>query len=335
MNSFQWIDAKSVEEAVALLSEGARGTTFAKAGGMDLLDLMKEGIIAPARIVNLQRIDALRGVQFAAGTGLRLGALTTLAEIASHSSIRQHYPALAAAAAHAATPQVRNAATIGGNLLQRPRCWYFRNELFHAAREEVGREQSQYGAIFDNAKTTMVHASTPATALLAYGASVHVDRQVRPVARDRAERFPAAAGFRSRPRHDARQRRSADACQRAAGWRPTPAPRITSRPSATVTTGRSVDVAVVLTLANRKVEAAKIVAGAVAPVPRRMTASESALVGREIDERVAAEAGRAAVRGATPTEKNSYKVPVLEAVIQKDDPSRDGLAAARAGTTAP
>ena len=78
------------------------------------------------------------------------------------------------AAAHAATPQLRNAATIGGNLLQRPRCWYFRNELFHAAREEVGREQSQYGAIFDNAKTTMVHASTPATALLAYGASVHV-----------------------------------------------------------------------------------------------------------------------------------------------------------------
>ena len=143
MNSLQWIDAKSVEEAVALWSADARGTTLAKAGGMDLLDLIKEGIITPARIVNLQRIDALRGVQLAAGTGLRLGALTTLAEIAGNSSIRQHYPALAAAAAPAATPQVRNAATIGGNLLQRPRCWYFRNELFHAAREEVGREQSQ------------------------------------------------------------------------------------------------------------------------------------------------------------------------------------------------
>ena len=172
MSTFQWIDATSVEEAVALLSDG--GGTIAKAGGMDLLDLMKEGIVAPARVVNLQRIDTLRGMQFAAATGLRLGALTTLAQIAGDSSIRQHYPALAAAAAHAATPQVRNAATIGGNLLQRPRCWYFRNQLFHEAREEVGREQSQYGAIFDNAKTTMVHASTPATALLAYGASVHV-----------------------------------------------------------------------------------------------------------------------------------------------------------------
>ena len=172
MNTFQWIDARSVEEAVALLATPASpGATIAKAGGLDLLDLMKEGIVAPARIVNLQRIDALRGVQFTATAGLRLGALTTLAQIASDTTIRRNYPALAEAAAHAATPQIRNAATIGGNLLQRPRCWYFRNQLFHAAREEAGRDQSQYGAIFDNAKSTMVHASTPATALLAYGAS--------------------------------------------------------------------------------------------------------------------------------------------------------------------
>jgi CO/xanthine dehydrogenase FAD-binding subunit len=136
MSSLQWIDAKSVEEAVSLLSTDERDTTIAKAGGMDLLDLIKEGIIAPARIVNLQRIDALRGVQVDDAIGLRLGSLTTLAEIASHAAIRQRYPALAAAAAHAATPQVRNAATIGGNLLQRPRCWYFRNEVFtsHATK---------------------------------------------------------------------------------------------------------------------------------------------------------------------------------------------------------
>ena len=164
MNAFQWIDAKSVDEGVTLLSADERGSTIAKAGGMDLLDLIKEGIVAPARIVNLQRIDALRGVQLDDAKGLRLGSLTTLAEIASNAAIRRRYPALAAAAAHAATPQVRNAATIGGNLLQRPRCWYFRNQLFHAAREEASREQSQYGAIFDNAKTNMMHASTPATA---------------------------------------------------------------------------------------------------------------------------------------------------------------------------
>lgn len=96
MSTFQWIDARSVEQAVALLSD-ASGGTIAKAGGMDLLDLIKEGIVTPARIVNLQRIDTLRGVQFTAATGLRLGALTTLAQIAGDASIRQHYPALAAA----------------------------------------------------------------------------------------------------------------------------------------------------------------------------------------------------------------------------------------------
>jgi xanthine dehydrogenase YagS FAD-binding subunit len=315
MNSFQWIDAKSVEEAVALLAADARGTV-AKAGGMDLLDLLKEGIIAPARIVNLQRIEALRGVQFGDAAGLRLGALTTLAEIASNSSIRQHYPALAAAAAHAATPQVRNAATIGGNLLQRPRCWYFRNELFHAAGGEVGREQSQYGAIFDNAKTTMVHASTPATALLAYGASVHM------VGRSGQARTLALSDFLLQPDFN-RSRDTALGNDEVLTHVTVPAVAPNTRAAYHKQTERDsydwpiCDVAVVLRAANRKVEAAKIVVGSVAPVPRRMTASESLLVGREIDERLAAEAGRAAVRDATPTDKNSYKVPILETVVRR------------------
>ncbi len=317
MNTLQWIDARSVEEAVALLSaQDALGVTVAKAGGLDLLDLMKEGIVAPARIVNLQRIDALRGVQFTEAEGLRLGALTTLAEIAGDASIRRHYPALAAAAVHAATPQIRNAATLGGNLLQRPRCWYFRNELFHAAREARGREQSQYGAIFDNATTTMVHASTPATALLAYGANVHV------VGKQGKSRAIALSEFLLAPDFD-RDRDTALA-------RDEVLTHVTVPPVAANTTAAYhkqterdsydwpiCDVAVVLTTTDRKVESANIVAGAVAPVPRRMTASENLLLGHEIDEGLAAEAGRLAVQGATPTAKNGYKVPVLEAVVRR------------------
>lgn len=316
MNSFEWIDATSVDEAVTLLSADERGGTIAKAGGMDLLDLIKEGIIAPTRIVNLQRIDALRGVQLDDATGLRLGALTTLAEIASNASIRQRYPALAAAAAHAATPQVRNAATIGGNLLQRPRCWYFRNELFHAAPDQVGREQSQYGAIFDNTKTTMTHASTPATALLAYGASVHV------VGKSGRARTIALSDFLLPPDF-ARNRDTTLGRDEVLTHVSVPPLAAETRAAYHKQTERDsydwpiCDVAVVLTLANRKVTAAKIVAGAVAPVPRRLSASEDLLRGREIDEKVAAEAARAAVRGATPTEKNSYKVPVLETVIKR------------------
>jgi xanthine dehydrogenase YagS FAD-binding subunit len=316
MNAFQWIDARSVDEAVTLLSADERGSTIAKAGGMDLLDLIKEGIVAPARIVNLQRIDALRGVQLDDAKGLRLGSLTTLAEIASNAAIRQRYPALAAAAAHAATPQVRNAATIGGNLLQRPRCWYFRNELFHAAREEAGREQSQYGAIFDNAKTTMMHASTPATALLAYEASVHV------VGKAGRSRAIALGDFLLPPDFD-RNRDTTLGRDEVLTHISVPPLAASTRAAYHKQTERDsydwpiCDVAVVLTLANRKVAAVRIVAGSVAPVPRRMTASEDILRGREIDEGVAAEAARVAVRGATPTEQNSYKVPILETVIRR------------------
>jgi xanthine dehydrogenase YagS FAD-binding subunit len=313
MSTLQWIDARSVEEAVALLSGSG---TVAKAGGLDLLDLMKEGIVAPARIVNLQRVDALRGVQLDETSGLRLGALTTLAQIADDTSIRRIYPALAAAAAHAATPHVRNAATIGGNLLQRPRCWYFRNELFHAARQETGREQSQYGAIFDNATSPMVHASTPATALLAYGASVHV------VGKQGKTRTIALGDFLLPPDFD-RDRDTELAADEVLTHVSVPAvPANTSAAYHKQTERDSYDwpicdVAVVLTMNDRRVAAARIVAGAVAPVPRRMTASEKLLLGREIDERLAAEAARVALNGATPTEKNSYKVPVLEVVIRR------------------
>jgi xanthine dehydrogenase YagS FAD-binding subunit len=316
MNTFEWIDAGSVEQAVALLADGKRGTTIAKAGGMDLMDLIKEGIVAPARVVNLQRIDALRGMQFDQMAGLRLNALTTLAQIAGDASIQQYYPALAAAAAHAATPQVRNAATIGGNLLQRPRCWYFRNEVFHADREEAGREQSQYGAIFDNAKTTMMHASTPATALLAYDASVHV---VGEAGKPRTIRL---GDFLLTPDFD-RDRDTTLAHDEVLTHVSVPAVTATTRAAYHKQTERDsydwpiCDVAVVLTLRDRKVEAARIVAGSVAPVPRRLQASEELLIGREIDERLAAEAGRLAVRGATPTEQNSYKVPILETVVRR------------------
>ena len=164
MDSFEWVDATSVEHAVALLGSVSEpgGPIVAKAGGIDLVDLMKEGVVRPARVVNLRSIEGLDRIAFDEGRGLSIDALVTLAQIESSLEIQRRYRALAEAARHAATPQVRNAATIGGNLLQRPRCWYFRNELFHGTREEVGREQSQYGAIFDNAKTTMVRCVSQA-----------------------------------------------------------------------------------------------------------------------------------------------------------------------------
>jgi xanthine dehydrogenase YagS FAD-binding subunit len=138
MQSFEWVDAASVEQAATLLAEGNTDRpVVAKAGGMDLLDLMKEGIISPVRVVNLKSIKGLDGLSFSQPGGLDLGALVTLTRIATAPEVRQRYVALADAAAHASTPQVRNAATIGGNLLQRPRCWYFRSEHFHHTGSDI------------------------------------------------------------------------------------------------------------------------------------------------------------------------------------------------------
>ncbi len=185
MDSFEWVDATSVEHAVALLGSvsGPGGPVVAKAGGIDLVDLMKEGVVRPARVVNLRSIEGLDRIAFDEGRGLSIGALVTLAQIESSLEIQRRYRALAEAARHAATPQVRNAATIGGNLLQRPRCWYLRNHYFHGegvdAAAALARGEHQYHAIFDNAECALVHASTPATALVAYGAQVRSRRAGR------------------------------------------------------------------------------------------------------------------------------------------------------------
>jgi xanthine dehydrogenase YagS FAD-binding subunit len=326
MQSFEWVDANSVEQAAALLADSRQGsTTYAKAGGLDLLDLMKEGIVTPSRVVNLGMIASLQGLS-CDGSGLSLGALTTLAQIAKNPDVRSRYPALVAAAELAATPQIRNAATIGGNVLQRPRCWYFRNALLRpgAGSDDPARSgENQYHAIFDNARTAVVHASTPATALTAYGAIVHL---AGPGGSSRSvplERFLLSPD--PTREHDADLRRSEVLTHITA-----PAPAVGTRAAYHKQTERDsydwpiCDVAVVLQLEGGIVRKASIVLGWVAPTPRRAAASEGLLVDRKIDQRAAAEAARAAIEGATPLSKNGYKVPMLETVVR-----RTILAAAR------
>jgi xanthine dehydrogenase YagS FAD-binding subunit len=321
MQTFEWVDAASVEQAAALLAErSSSGPVVAKAGGIDLIDLMKEGIVRPARIVNLKSIAGLGDINAGDGGALTMGALVTLAQIESASDIRTRYPALAEAARHAATPQVRNAATIGGNLLQRPRCWYFRSAHFHQpgvdmAAAALGGE-NQYHAIFDNAKSPMVHASTPATALVAYAAEVELtnrNREVRTVplkdfllppdaTRDGDTtiqpgeilshvKIPAIQGHARAAYHKQTERDSYD-------W-------------------PICDVAVVLHMDGATVRDAAIVLGWVAPTPRRAVESERILRGKGVTESVAREAAKAAVAGATPLSKNGYKVPVLETVVRR------------------
>ncbi len=321
MQSFEWVDAQSVEQAVSLLGEGSeRKPVVAKAGGMDLLDLMKGGVVTPHRVVNLKSIKGLDGVAFDARQGLELGALVTLARLSREGEVRRRFVALAEAAEHAATPQVRNAATLGGNLLQRPRCWYFRNEHFHQAGgnelERVREGQNQYHAIFDNQRTAMVHASTPATALLAYGALVELtgpggksrlvplsefllppdmkrsgDTVIAPNELLTHVRIPAPAAGTKAAYHKQGERESYD-------W-------------------PICDVAVVLRMEGKVIRQAAIAMGWVAPTPRRAAEAEKLLVGKTLDEGLAHQVAKAAVSGATPLSKNAYKVPILETVVRR------------------
>src|ERR1017187_4983598 len=122
MNRFSFVDCTSVNDALDQMNHGA----IVKAGGIDLLDLMKDGIVAPSTLINIRQIKGLHGITVLP-QGLTIGPLTTLAELAAHPDLQQTYRALSDAAGHAAAPQVRNMAPGGGNLMPPKCCWWFRS----------------------------------------------------------------------------------------------------------------------------------------------------------------------------------------------------------------
>ena len=174
MQSFEWADATSVDEAIQLTVKGSA----IKAGGVDLVDLMKEHISQPTRLVNILTVPGLDQIT-EDEKSIKIGPLVTLAALSENELVKKYATALAEAAGHAATPQVRNMATFGGNLLQRPRCWYFRNEQF-PCRKKGGEicfaqeGENQYHAIFHNTLCAIVHPSAAATPLIAMDAELEL-----------------------------------------------------------------------------------------------------------------------------------------------------------------
>jgi xanthine dehydrogenase YagS FAD-binding subunit len=335
MDSFAWLAPKTAADAASAASAlvadvmTRAGTDAAvphsailKAGGIDLLDLMKERLLVPETVVNLRGIPDLDGIAVDKASGLRIGALATLATLAGHPLIRKRYPALADAAAGSASPQIRNVATLGGNLLQRPRCWYFRERAARCLRK--GGEHcfavagdNRYHAVFDNRPCAIVHPSTVATALVALGAIVELTNAAGKRRQQPLERFLVA------PRGDVTREnaiapREILTCIRL---RALPAGIRTAH----MRQGEKdafdwplVDVAVVVNLAADGVCAtASLILGAVAPAPYRARAAETVLTGRRVDSSVAAEAARAALAGATPLAGNAYKLPLIEALVSR------------------
>jgi len=332
MKPFEWTEANSNAAAAGtvtiadamVVTNGQRKVsdpTVVKAGGLDLLDLMKEGLLQPRRVVNLRGIAGIDQIAVQDDGALRLGALATLARLAADPLV-QPYAALADAARSAASPQIRNVATLGGNLLQRPRCWYFRSIHHHCARK--GGEtcfafggENQYHAIFDHRGCAIVHPSTLATALVAFGARIELTN-AQGIRRESAlEEFFVLP---SKDLHRENDLRAGEIVSAILLPRLSPGARSAHLKQAEKDSfdWPVADVAAVLETDARGVcRRASIVLGAAAPVPHRARAAETTLLGKPINEETARAAARAALNGAAPLTRNAYKLPIFEAVVRR------------------
>jgi xanthine dehydrogenase YagS FAD-binding subunit len=334
MNRFEWANARGVADAAgagnatvadAMRSKNGSPRTDAvvlKAGGVDLLDLMKEGLLTPKRVVNLRAVPELGRIVEERDGSLRIGATATLAQLVAHPAIRARYRALAQAAGNSASPQLRNMATLGGNLLQRPRCWYLRSLAHHCARKGgqtcfAFAGENVYHAIFGQSGCAIVHPSTSATALVAFNARVEL------LGAKGKKRVVALEKFFVPPERDIGRENDLKPGEILTAVLLPPSDR--GARSAHLRQGELdsfdwpvADVAVVLEMEPGDVcRRASVVLGAAAPVPHRAKAAENALVGKQITEDVARGAARAALAGASPLSQNAYKLPIFEALVRR------------------
>jgi xanthine dehydrogenase YagS FAD-binding subunit len=316
MKAFEYAAATSIEDAVKLLEAP---NAAALSGGTDLLGRMKDYVTSPDRVVYLKDVKALSGITGdGKSSGLTVGAGTRLSEIAANPQIRESYPALSQATLEVGSPQIRNMATLGGNLLQRPRCWYFRSGHGLLAMKDgkslVRTGDNRYHSIFlTEGNALFVNPSSLAAALSALDAQATItgpkgERTVKieelyqvPKGETDSEltiqpgevltkvTIPAAKGKSAS--YEARQKLAQD-------W-----PLVLA--------------SVNLTLDGDTVSAAKIVLCGVAPIPWRSASAEQAITGKRLTLETAAAAGEAAAEGAAPLSMNGYKVPLTKSVVKR------------------
>ncbi len=320
MRAFSNVDARDLPHASELAATARRDQKRAlfAGGGSDVLALVKDRIVAPDILINLKTIKGMDRVE-SSRAGLEIGGLVTLAGLARHAAVRRQYAVLAEAAESVATPQIRNVATLAGNVCQRPWCWYFRNGFpclkaggttcFSIAGE------NQFHAIFGGGPSYIVHPSDAAPALAA------LDARFR-IAGSRGWRTVSAADFFVLPRVDA-VRENVLADDEVLEAVLVPPPGRTTRSAYHKVLDREawthavVSAAVVLQIDREICTAARIVLGGVAPVPWRVPEAERLLEGQRITPALAAQAAETAVAGARPLAQNAYKVPLTRTIVER------------------
>jgi xanthine dehydrogenase YagS FAD-binding subunit len=316
MNSFVLADCTTVDAALSQLKDGA----VVKAGGIDLLERMKNGTIQPSKLVNIRNVSALRGIE-ETENGLTIGALTTLAEISDHPVVQKQYQILSDACGHAATPHLRNMATLGGNLLQPVQCWYYRSAEFECIRK--GKDfcfafggLNQYHAIMDYGTCPAVAPSSSAVALLGLNAGIEL------TSAKRGKRTVSIKDFYVEP--DANPMKFSviepdELLTAVTISRPGSGTR-----SAYQKYGEKesfdwaiADAGVVLEMDGNTCRRAVITMGAASPVVRRSPEAEALLAGKPITEETARAAGKAAMTNVQPLSMNSYKVELFPVAIYR------------------
>jgi xanthine dehydrogenase YagS FAD-binding subunit len=315
--NFSYIRPTSLSDAVTqLAAPGAR----AHAGGTDLVGCLRDRVFDARLVVSLGGVRELRGIAVTPDGALRVGALTTIAEVAADRFVRDRYTALAAAASLVASPQIRNQGTIGGNLCQRPRCWYFRGD-FDCARKggqtcyAMGGE-NRHHAVFGATTCLAVHPSDTATALVALGARVTI-------AGRRGTRTVPLESFFLLPDEDMMKENVLQPGEVLTEIVVPPPPAGFVSVYRKVRTRGAFDfalaaLAVGLSFTKQgRVESPRIVLGAAALKPWRAADAEKALAGARLDAKTIAAVAAAAVKGATPLEHNEYKIPMFRGLVRE------------------
>ena len=318
MEAFAYANPTSLKEAIASL-----GTSWddaaVLAGGTDLISLMKQYVYSPKKVVNIKGLKELHGIERTGDGGFRIGAAVTIDELLKNRIVGEEFPALLAAAKGITSPQMRNMGTVGGDLCQRPRCWYYRSGFGLLATKDgkslVAEGENQYHAILGHGnKAYFVSASSFGPALVAFGAKLKIASAsgVREVSAEDFFRVPASDSEREvdlKPNeilteivlpvsrgsmsstYEVRQKEAFD-------W-----------PLATAS--------VMLKMSGGKVSEARIALGHVAPKPWRATEAEKAITGQAISEDTATKAADAAVAGAKPLSQNEYKVQLAKVAVKR------------------
>jgi len=318
MKAFKIAQPKTVEGAI-----GVAGDDFSKskmlAGGTDLVGELKERTQTPDLVVNLKSIPGLNSVK-STSRGLEIGALVTLTDLAENKEVARGWPALTQTTLKTATPQVRNTATVGGNLCQRPRCWYYRDATYPCLKKGgelcYAREgENEFHAIFDNSTCNIIHPSNLAPALMVYGALMDITGP------DGTETLPVEEFWVS-PEEDISVENILEPNHVVTRIILPKGSESSTSAYLEVREKQSYDWSICgstvnLILDGGKVRSSRIVLSAVAPTPVRRTDLEEMINGKSINEKLIKAVCDEAVKDATPQRDNQYKTILVKATLSR------------------